>query len=94
MKNYSETPETIEPCLVKKLQISMSSDPKECVKPSSGKKTFRQCQEKILQEIEKENIQKFVEDLISKFEPPFCENCPQRRADRVCVNKNCGSNFM
>ena len=47
-----------------------------------------------MQEIENANIQAFVEEQMAKFEPPYCDNCPKRRADRVCVNKKCGNNYM
>ena len=47
-----------------------------------------------MQEIENTNIQAFVEEQMAKFEPPYCNNCPKRRADRVCVNKNCGIKYM
>ena len=31
---------------------------------------------------------------MAKFEPPYCDNCPKRRADRVCVNKKCRDKYM
>ena len=47
-----------------------------------------------MREIENSNIQAFVEESMTTFEPPYCGNCPDRRADRVCVNKKCGKSYM
>ena len=44
--------------------------------------------------IENVNIERIVSENINKFNPPYCESCPSRRADRVCVNKACGNSFM
>ena len=48
--------ETLEPELMKKLQISTPTETKECVK-AGGKGNLRQKQENIMQEIENANIQ-------------------------------------
>ena len=31
---------------------------------------------------------------MTKFQPPYCEKCPEQRADRVCINKKCGNSYM
>ncbi|EAR84664.1 hypothetical protein TTHERM_00649330 (macronuclear) [Tetrahymena thermophila SB210] len=69
-------------------------DTKEHVKMSlkdlKNFKNLRITQEKILINIENENIQNHVQELLQKFDSPFCGNCLKRRADKVCVNKHCG----
>ena len=35
-----------------------------------------------------------MKELTGKFDPPNCNNCPKRRADRVCIHKACGSKYM
>ncbi|EAR84666.1 hypothetical protein TTHERM_00649350 (macronuclear) [Tetrahymena thermophila SB210] len=69
-------------------------DTKEHVKMSlkdlKNLKNLRKTQEKILINIENENIQNHVQELLQKFDSPFCGNCLKRRADKICVNKHCG----
>lgn len=73
---------------------STKTSAKEPVKMSLSElknlKNLRKKQEHILMNIENENIQKHVQTLLEKFDPPNCTNCPKRRADRVCINKACG----
>jgi hypothetical protein len=60
-----------------------------------GQKCLKKRQENIMMSIENKNIEKHVKELTEKFNPPLCKNCPQRRADRVCINKPCGpSKYM
>ncbi|KAL4436427.1 hypothetical protein ABPG74_002993 [Tetrahymena malaccensis] len=53
-------------------------------------KSFKETQENILMNIENKNIQKHVQELLQKFDSPFCGHCLKRRADKVCINKKCG----
>lgn len=40
--------------------------------------------------IENDNITQHIQELCNKFEPPLCKKCPNRSADRICVNSECG----
>ncbi|EAS06197.2 hypothetical protein TTHERM_00326790 (macronuclear) [Tetrahymena thermophila SB210] len=76
------------------IKKAIEKEEKEPVKKAPKKKPSKAVvqQEQIMLNIENANTTQHIKDLCDQFEPPACKKCPNRNADRICVNAECGHN--